>query len=95
MNLLDPQPEAALPPADLAPAGLVPTGPAPDMPAPDQVATDLVVPDPAAPDLVAAVRLLSRASVLVVGDVMLDRFIYGQVTRISPEAPVPILSVQR
>jgi D-beta-D-heptose 7-phosphate kinase/D-beta-D-heptose 1-phosphate adenosyltransferase len=95
MNLLDPQPEAALPPADLAPAGLVPTGPAPDMPAPDQGAPDLAVPDPAAPDLVAAVRLLSRASVLVVGDVMLDRFIYGQVTRISPEAPVPILSVQR
>ena len=32
---------------------------------------------------------------LVVGDVMLDRYVYGQVTRISPEAPVPILSVER
>ena len=30
-------------------------------------------------------------SVLVVGDVMLDRFIVGRVTRISPEAPVPIV----
>src|SRR5256885_15580678 len=29
--------------------------------------------------------------VLVVGDVMLDRFIVGRVTRISPEAPVPIV----
>ena len=28
---------------------------------------------------------------LVVGDVMLDRFIVGRVTRISPEAPVPIV----
>jgi D-beta-D-heptose 7-phosphate kinase / D-beta-D-heptose 1-phosphate adenosyltransferase len=50
---------------------------------------------PAAPDPVAAVHLLSRASVLVIGDVMLDRYVYGQVTRISPEAPVPILSVDR
>jgi D-beta-D-heptose 7-phosphate kinase/D-beta-D-heptose 1-phosphate adenosyltransferase len=45
------------------------------------------------PDLVAAVRRLARASVLVIGDVMLDRYAYGQVTRISPEAPVPILTV--
>src|SRR3954466_9590999 len=29
--------------------------------------------------------------VLVVGDVMLDRFIVGRVTRISPEAPVPVV----
>ena len=49
----------------------------------------------AAADLAAAVRLLAKTSVLVVGDVMLDRYVYGQVTRISPEAPVPILSVQR
>lgn len=52
-------------------------------------------PSPSAPDLAAAVRLLTRASVLVVGDVMLDRYVYGRVTRISPEAPVPILSVER
>jgi D-beta-D-heptose 7-phosphate kinase/D-beta-D-heptose 1-phosphate adenosyltransferase len=32
--------------------------------------------------------------VLVVGDVMLDRFIVGRVTRISPEAPVPIVSFE-
>ena len=35
----------------------------------------------------------SQARVLVVGDVMLDRYWYGQVSRISPEAPVPIVLV--
>jgi D-beta-D-heptose 7-phosphate kinase/D-beta-D-heptose 1-phosphate adenosyltransferase len=34
----------------------------------------------------------SRAHVLVVGDVMLDRFLVGRVTRISPEAPVPVVA---
>jgi D-beta-D-heptose 7-phosphate kinase/D-beta-D-heptose 1-phosphate adenosyltransferase len=33
--------------------------------------------------------------VLVVGDVMLDRFVWGDVGRISPEAPVPVVRVQR
>src|SRR6476661_5957352 len=33
--------------------------------------------------------------VLVVGDVMLDHFIWGQVTRISPEAPVPVVEFER
>jgi len=47
------------------------------------------------PDLTAAVRRLANTSVLVIGDVMLDRYIYGEVTRISPEAPVPILQVTR
>jgi D-beta-D-heptose 7-phosphate kinase/D-beta-D-heptose 1-phosphate adenosyltransferase len=42
-----------------------------------------------------AVRLLGRTSVLVVGDVMLDRYVYGTVDRISPEAPVPILAIER
>ena len=34
-----------------------------------------------------------EASVLVVGDVILDRYVYGNTTRISPEAPVPIVHV--
>lgn len=34
-------------------------------------------------------------SVLVIGDIMLDKFIYGHVERISPEAPIPVLSVSR
>lgn len=36
-----------------------------------------------------------RARVLVVGDVMLDRYWFGDVNRISPEAPVPVLKVNR
>jgi D-beta-D-heptose 7-phosphate kinase/D-beta-D-heptose 1-phosphate adenosyltransferase len=46
-------------------------------------------------DLSAEVRRLSHASVLVVGDAMLDRYVYGEVNRISPEAPVPIFTVTR
>lgn len=41
-------------------------------------------------------RLLEKfdsANILVVGDLMLDRFIWGSVTRISPEAPVPVVEV--
>src|SRR5262249_55050813 len=37
---------------------------------------------------------LNRARVLVVGDVMLDRYWYGDVSRISPEAPVPIVKIE-
>ena len=38
---------------------------------------------------------LAHARVLVVGDVMLDRYWYGAVDRISPEAPVPVVRVTR
>ncbi len=51
--------------------------------------------DAMAAALSRAIERFSRASVLVVGDAMLDRYFYGQVTRISPEAPVPVLSVDR
>ena len=37
----------------------------------------------------------SKARILVVGDVMLDRYWFGEVSRISPEAPVPIVKVER
>src|SRR5512137_2989277 len=43
-------------------------------------------------------QLLARAAkcrILVVGDVMLDQFIWGSVARISPEAPVPVVDFQR
>jgi D-beta-D-heptose 7-phosphate kinase/D-beta-D-heptose 1-phosphate adenosyltransferase len=36
-----------------------------------------------------------QGRVLVLGDVMLDRFVYGSVERISPEAPIPIMTVDR
>lgn len=37
----------------------------------------------------------SKARVLIVGDVMLDRYWFGEVSRISPEAPVPVVKVER
>ena len=37
----------------------------------------------------------ARVRVLVVGDLMLDQFVFGQVDRISPEAPVPVVHVSR
>src|SRR5437016_2721972 len=36
-----------------------------------------------------------RSRILVVGDVMLDHFIWGSVARISPEAPVPVVDFER
>lgn len=38
---------------------------------------------------------ISRVRVLVVGDVMLDHYIHGDATRISPEAPVPVVNVSK
>src|SRR5688572_10760583 len=43
--------------------------------------------------LSAILEKFSRTRLLVVGDLMLDRFIWGEVERLSPEAPVPILRV--
>ena len=43
----------------------------------------------------ASKQQLARASVLVVGDAMLDRYWHGVVDRISPEAPVPVVKVTR
>ncbi len=36
---------------------------------------------------------LESARVLVVGDIILDQYIYGDTNRISPEAPVPVVKV--
>ncbi|MBB5745595.1 D-glycero-beta-D-manno-heptose 1-phosphate adenylyltransferase [Brevundimonas variabilis] len=49
-------------------------------------------------DLGTLQSLLDRArglSVACVGDVMLDRYVYGEVSRISPEAPIPVLKSRR
>lgn len=40
-------------------------------------------------------QILRDRYVLVLGDVMLDEFVWGDVTRISPEAPVPVVDVRR
>ncbi len=44
-------------------------------------------------DLVNIVENLNQAKVLVIGDVILDHFVTGSVTRVSPEAPIPVLAV--
>lgn len=43
--------------------------------------------------LLSLIEGLGEGRVLCVGDVMLDRFVYGDVSRISPEAPVPVCRV--
>lgn len=48
---------------------------------------------PPVPDIRAVLERFSGVRVLVVGDVMLDRYLWGQVERISPEAPVPVVRV--
>jgi D-beta-D-heptose 7-phosphate kinase/D-beta-D-heptose 1-phosphate adenosyltransferase len=45
-------------------------------------------------DFEEALRLIPEQTVLCIGDVMLDDFVYGEVTRISPEAPTPVLAVK-
>ena len=40
------------------------------------------------------IKNFTRSKVLVVGDIMVDHFIWGKVSRISPEAPVPVVEVQ-
>ena len=48
-----------------------------------------------ASDAIALLKKLSTVRVLCIGDVMLDRFLYGKVDRISPEAPVPVVHVSQ
>ena len=45
--------------------------------------------DPSSPDALRSARLL------IAGDIMLDRYWFGEVSRISPEAPVPVVRVQK
>src|SRR5215213_4504804 len=45
--------------------------------------------------LIEIVERLPRAKVVLVGDLMLDRYLYGNAERLSPEAPVPVLHYQR
>ncbi|KPF91548.1 D-beta-D-heptose 1-phosphate adenosyltransferase [Rhodopseudomonas sp. AAP120] len=40
-------------------------------------------------------QAIENTTVLCVGDLMLDEFVYGEVSRISPEAPAPVIAVQR
>ena len=45
--------------------------------------------------IVEIIEKFSEARVLVIGDIMLDRYLWGSVNRISPEAPVPIVKVEK
>ncbi len=45
--------------------------------------------------LAPLLRKISRLRILVVGDVMLDHYIWGDATRISPEAPVPVIDIAK
>jgi len=46
-------------------------------------------------NLLEAVGRFEQTNILVIGDVIVDQFIWGTVTRISPEAPVPVVNVNR
>lgn len=46
-------------------------------------------------DIKAVLDRFSKTKIAVIGDVILDHFIYGEVERISPEAPVPIVKVEQ
>lgn len=46
-------------------------------------------------DFERQIPALRRQTVLCIGDVMLDDFVYGDVSRISPEAPAPVIAVRR
>ncbi len=41
------------------------------------------------------IELMPARKIVVLGDVMLDEFVWGDVTRISPEAPVPVVDIRR
>ncbi len=45
-------------------------------------------------NLLDAVGRISGGNILVIGDVIIDHFIWGKVSRISPEAPVPVVDVR-
>jgi D-beta-D-heptose 7-phosphate kinase/D-beta-D-heptose 1-phosphate adenosyltransferase len=46
-------------------------------------------------DIQATLEKFSKLRIVVIGDIMLDHYIMGDATRISPEAPVPVVSVAR
>jgi D-beta-D-heptose 7-phosphate kinase/D-beta-D-heptose 1-phosphate adenosyltransferase len=57
--------------------------------------TDSETHDPTDSDLARWVPRFAGRTVLVLGDLMLDRYVFGEVRRISPEAPIPVLRAER
>jgi D-glycero-beta-D-manno-heptose-7-phosphate kinase len=60
---------------------------------PAQMGSDLPITADRKTRLISAIKSFSDCKVLVIGDLMLDVFILGDVRRISPEAPVPVVEV--
>ena len=52
-------------------------------------------PTPDAGNAAALIDAFGDARVVCLGDIMLDRYVYGRVDRISPEAPIPVIAVER
>ena len=46
-----------------------------------------------AQNILAATDKIGRSKILILGDVMLDEYLFGSVDRISPEAPVPVVEI--
>ena len=46
-------------------------------------------------EIASLLRRVEGRRILVIGDVMLDHYFFGDATRISPEAPVPVVHVQK
>lgn len=55
----------------------------------------MTTPPPVPANLSGILSRMEKTNILVVGDLMLDKFVQGDVHRISPESPVPVLSVTR
>ena len=47
------------------------------------------------PTLIGLLDQFHRGRVVCLGDLMVDRYIYGAIDRISPEAPIPIIRIER
>ena len=45
--------------------------------------------------LIGAINKFNKANILVIGDLMVDEYLFGDVNRISPEAPVPVINVKK
>jgi len=46
-------------------------------------------------ELISLFNNFNQLKVLIIGDVMIDSYFFGKVDRISPEAPVPIVAVEK
>jgi rfaE bifunctional protein kinase chain/domain len=55
----------------------------------------MVLPGFEVQEMVKAIHSFPNFKILVVGDIMMDEFLWGEVSRISPEAPVPIVKVEK